>query len=240
MKPVAMGTPERDLGWAEIRPLAENLIQELERQAKKIQALERRAGEAAPPAVGLAEARRLLARLPLRTADAVTLERQRILHRAIDEAYFRVPIAPGAALYEGGVVTEVLNNDAWAMRFPAGATGAADVQVPTRELWVGTRPRIDVWYTSPVGSTANFDFRFGLWVHGPDLTTTYAPPLVSWTAPGPAVANTVLKTSAVITSSRFPTSPYGVTRLRLGRLTGDANANARDVLAAVVIFEEVA
>jgi len=199
---------------------------------KRLATMEGRPAPPAPPPI-----------LPPRTgrrAAGAGLDRQRKVLKALGETYFKVLLAPGICLYEGGVVTEVLNNDAWVMRFPDPATGTADRVVETRELWVNTRPRVDVWYTSPVGSTATFDFRLAVWVFGPTGTTTYTPLLVTWTAPGPAVANDILKTSAVITSSRFPSSPFGVTRFRLGRLTGDANANARDVLAAVVTLEELA
>lgn len=241
MKPSKLGTPERDLGWAEIRPFAESLIRELERQAKNIQALdERQPGRREPPASGLAEARRLLGNLALRTGDAVTLERQRVLHRALDEIYMTVSLAAGrVTVFAGGVAT-VPNGDANVLRFAPGALGAVERQEPMRQLWVRTRPRIDVLYTSPVGAVAAFSFRLLLRAFGAGLTTTAAPLVLNWTAAGPAVANTILLTTAYLTVAPVWSSPIGSVGVRLTRPAPDANPNDLDVLLAVVTFEEVA
>jgi hypothetical protein len=245
VKPVHLGTPERDLGWAEIRPLAENLIQELERQAKKIQALERsRPGLAEPSRPGgLAEARRLLTNLAMRTADTVTLERQRVLHRALDEEYFRRDLAPGMVTYEVGAA-DAANGLTAVMRLPAAAAGTFPMLHRTcrmNALVARTRPRLTMWYTSTVGSTANFDLRFQVRLHAIGALTTAAGSLVFSTqllAPGPAVANTILS-ATVVGGAIMPAIPAPV-RLSVARIGGDPNVNALDILLAVVTFEEIA
>lgn len=171
-------------------------------------------------------------------ADAVSLERERILQRALDEVYFRVDLVHSNVLY-GGAAATANNADARVMRFP-DAGGFANMTVRTRDLWVATRPKLIVDYTSPVGSTANFDLAFVLFPFGPTGTTTATTLSVSWSAPGPAVANDILRTQGTITSGRFPSSPLGSVRCRLERLGTDANANDLDVLIAVVVFEETA
>jgi hypothetical protein len=241
LKPSKLGTPERDLGWAEIRPLAENLIGELERQAKKIQELERGRQPAAPPlSPGLAEARRLLANLAMRTGDAVTLERQRVLHRALDEEYFRRELVATKVNYENGAA-DAKNGGAFVMRMPAtaGTNPMLHDTVLERDLWPRTRPRLTIWYTSPVGSTNAFNLRFQL-VHFPaGLTTAVAAVFSTVFQPaGPAVANTIL--SASVVGGAVVPSIASPIRLSIVRIGGDANANSLDILTALVTFEEIA
>lgn len=241
MKPLALAVPARDLGRARIRDFGEALIRRLESIEKRLSAKEPHR-EVVPPVVLSAE-RALLARLDSQTGDAVTLERQRIRDRALDEEYFRRELAPGRVTYQG-VVTEQLRaaTDTWVMTFPAVAAGDnrhAVRQVATRELWLRTRPRINVWYSSPVGSTNTFNFRFVIRCFGAGSGMVSNVVTLDWSPAGPAVANTVQFTSAT-TGIIFPSSPFGVVQLRLGRLGGDANANDLDVLLALVIFEEVA
>lgn len=174
-------------------------------------------------------------------ADAVPLERARALRRAIDETYFKAELAAGTGVYEGAV-TEPKNGDEVVMRFPAAAAGTnAHVQrsIAARPLWVKTRPRLWIWYTSPVGSTNAFSIRFVLRVFGAGSTTVNNIFTVDFTPGGPAAAGGIL-TATVVGSAVFPTSPYGVAQLRVGRLGGDANPNALDILLAQIVFEEIA
>jgi len=174
------------------------------------------------------------------TGDAVSLERKRALLRAVDETYFKVPLGSGYSVYEGAVV-EVKNGDAFVMQFPAGAPTRANRMVEARALWALTRPRLDVWYSSPGGSVVPFNFGFVVRVYGAGSTTVNNTMTIDWTAPGPAAAGGVLKTT-VVGTARFPASPFGVAHFRLvrNRLANDANPNALDVLLAVVTMEEVA
>lgn len=172
-------------------------------------------------------------------ADAVTLERQRVIQRALDEVYLTATLAAGRVVYVGAVV-EVQNNSAWVMRYPAGATTQAHASVARRQLWPRTVPRMTVYYTSAVGSTATFNMIFNVYAFGPGVTTAAASvSSISWNPAGPAVANTILSTSAT-TSTPLVASPAGVVQLELRRRNGDANPNALDVLLAVVTFEESA
>lgn len=175
-------------------------------------------------------------------ADAVTAERSRAIVRAIDEIYFSSVIAPGVATYFA-TAAEVVNGNAWVMRFPVGAGGSASRTTSTLALWPNTRLRFTVVYTSPVGNTATFNLRGVFWTFGPGVGTGVAAGsrVVAWTAPGPAVANDFLTTSAVITGARFGSTPLGGCRLMLQRFpVADANPNDLDVLLARVTFEEVA
>jgi hypothetical protein len=236
MKPVNLAEPTTE--GSGLRPFGLALIARLESLERRLAEQSGRPGSAA--AVLMAE-RALLDRLRVATDSR---EGERILHRAVDEEYFRTPIAAGIAKYSGaGTLTEVLNNNAWVMRYPAAGSNHADVQVPIKALWPLTRPRIEILYTSPVGSTNTFNFRFTFWVFGPGVTTATAAVATSldWSAPGPAVANDILKTSAVVTNARFPSSPAERVRFRLSRLPSpDANANDLDVLGVLIILEEVA
>ena len=174
------------------------------------------------------------------SGDAVSLERKRVLLRAVDEAYFKVALGAGYSVYEGAVV-ETKNGDAFVMQFPAGVATRANRQVETRALWPLTRPRLDVWYSSPGGNVAAFNFGFVVRVYGAGSTTVNNTMTIDWTAPGPAVAGGVLKTT-VVGTARMPTSPFGVSHFRLvrNRVAIDANPNALDVILAVVTMEEVA
>lgn len=174
-------------------------------------------------------------------SDAVPLEVKRVFQRAIDETYFKAEIAAGTGVYEGAV-TEPKNGDEVVMRFPAAAAGTnAHVQrsVAARPLWVKTRPRLWIWYTSPVGSKLAFSIRFVLRVFGLASTTTNSVFTVDFTTLGPAAAGGIL-TATAVGSAIFPTSPYGVAQIRVGRLGGDANPNDFDLLLAQVTFEEIA
>lgn len=232
MKAASLDIPSRDLGKPSLRPLASKLIDRLE-------AIERKLTPPGQPPPNLLTERMLLEQLDGRTGDAVAMERQRVLQRALDEVYFRPFIAAGKAMYVGAV-TEVFNALAPVMRFPAGAATAATIVTPTRALWPRCRPRMEVIYTSAVGSTNLFSLRFTVRQFGAGGTTSPSALTVDWTAPGPAVANDVLATSAVITSGTLWSSPFGATRVSLTRLGPDGNANDLDVLLAVVTFEELA
>lgn len=176
----------------------------------------------------------------IKDGDATSFQRQRVLLRAVDETYFKVPLGSGYCAYEGAIV-ETKNGDAFVMQFPAGAPTRANRQVESRALWALTRPRLDVWYSSPGGNVAAFNFGFVVRVYGAGSTTVNNVMTVDWTAPGPAAAGGVLKTT-VVGTARFPASPFGVSHFRLvrNRLANDANPNALDVLLAVVTMEEVA
>lgn len=172
------------------------------------------------------------------SAETVPLERQRARDRAVDETYFRVELAAGVCNYFGAV-TEVDANNAVVMRFPNAASTYARRIVRGRDLWPRTRLRFDVWYTSPVGSTANFELLGVMWCHDAGGTVAGAGIAVTWTAAGPAVAGTPMKTSAVVTAP-VNSTPHEVVRLAIGRNDPDANVNALDIFLCVATLEEVA
>lgn len=182
------------------------------------------------------------ATLPIPPTDAARtetsrLEVQRVRDRALDEEYFRRELAAGRVAYEG-TVTEPLNGNVVCMRFAAGAEAHAQKTVLLRDLWPRTRPRLTLWYTSPVGSTATFTVRFRIRPFPAGGTTTSSGIFVDFTPAGPAVANTVM-TATVVIAGAMP-SVQAPMLLRVGRLAGDANANDLDILLAVITLEEVA
>lgn len=177
----------------------------------------------------------------LLAADPVTLERKRIRQRAADEEYFRREIRPGASTYEG-TVTESMNTGV-VMRFPAAGAGTnahASIVTEGRELWARTRPCLKLWFTSPGGSTNTFNVRFVVRVFPQDaLASSGLVFSTDFSPAGPAVANTVQCVSLVGGAILPAIMPVPV-QLRVGRMGGDANANALDILLAVVTFEESA
>lgn len=174
----------------------------------------------------------------IRDGDTVPLARKRSELRSLDETYFAAELRPGAVIYTGAGAVDGMNSFAPVLILPAAASTSAAANFGTRKLWPLTRPRLTVLYTSPVGSTALFGLTFTLVFLGPGVTTTAPFLSVTWTAPGPAVANTILSTST--TMSPHLTQPFGATKVQLRRNGPDANANDLHVILAGVTFEEVA
>lgn len=177
----------------------------------------------------------------VKTADSIRSEKERVLHRALDEAYFQRELAAGTAVYEGGAVADALNGIETVMRFPAAAAGVnthARRTVGMNALWARTKPRLTIWYTSPVGSTNTFTVRFTVRMLPVGIVIPTTIFFVDFTPAGPAAANTTLS-ATVLGSAVIPSVPAPLI-LRVGRLGGDANANALDVFLARVTFEEVA
>jgi hypothetical protein len=172
--------------------------------------------------------------------DSIPLERERVRLRAIDENYFSLGLMPGLVYYEGGAA-EVRNTagDALMMRLAAGVTlNFAARQTWARKLWVRTTPRILFWYTSPGGAVTNFDLRFSLKVFGTSSGLTSSVFATDFSVPGPAIANSGPLFASVLGGAVIPASPFGILQARLIRRGTDANANALDVLGAIVQFQE--
>lgn len=237
MKGVSADLPER----SELAELSERL-HEAERSLgarlyeaeKALAAIQRKPAPPAPPEPRTA----VLA--SSRHAAGPAAARWRNLLGAVDEEYFRRELKPGCVVYEG-TVTEPLVGNANVMRFAAAGAGVnahAATQVEQRALWALTRPRLLLWYSSPVGSTNTFSVRFVVRHFAVGNTLSNNVFVVDFTPPGPAVANTELF-ATVVGTAVMPVVPSPI-QLRVGRLGGDANANALDVVLAVVVFEEVA
>lgn len=173
-------------------------------------------------------------------SDAVPLERKRVVQRGIDEMYFAAELRPGAVIYTGAGAADGMNALAPVMILPVAISSQATANFGARKLWPKTRTRITAIYTSPVGSANLFSLVFAVVFFGPGGTTTGPNFSVAWTAPGPAVANAILQTTAVITAGTHLVTPFGVTRVQLRRAGPDANANDLHILWAGVSFEEVA
>lgn len=185
-----------------------------------------------------------LPRRDLIASDAVTLERQRIRDRALDERYFHVEIEPGQGVAPAAIVPDAatfsFNFEDW----PPGAATNRRRNVRRLELWPKTLIRLHLWYTSPVGSTNAFTigFRLRQLDAGLSLAAAAAAPILvtnpSFSFPGPAVANDVLYGTGTTTVSVLP-SPR-VCGVTLTRIAPDANANDFRFILADFEFREVA
>lgn len=179
-----------------------------------------------------------------RDVDAVgasTLTPQRVRDRLIQEMYFRVPLEAGKGIVQGGPT--VVDAATYGFTFediPAGVVTALRVGEGLRDLWPRTLIRVNVWYTSPVGSTNLFTF--GIRLRQVAVGQLLSAPTVvvnqNWTAPGPAVANTALFTTFVASAVTLPAA--AMCNLTLVRIGPDANANALRFIRADFIFQEVA
>lgn len=223
MKPAKLDIVSRDLGLA---PTLSNM-------AKRLETLERRLGavDGLPAGAPLASGR---------AADAVTLERQRVRDRAIDEVYFKMEIEPGVGATFAGITLDTATYSFTVMDMPAGAVSAYRRSKRVRGLWPRTTAKLELWFTSPVGNTANFSMTFlgrmsgAGFVLGSPGTAFSAP----FTMPGPAVANTIQKVT-YRTTGAFPSSPE-LFALTLARLAPDANPNALRIIYGEMTLEESA
>lgn len=173
-------------------------------------------------------------------SDAVTLERQRVRDRAIDELYFRLPMEPGVGATFAGITVDTATYSMTVMDMPAGAVSAYRRTFPVRGLWPRTTARLNLWYTSPVGSTNAFSLRFLARQAGAGTVLTALSAVFShdFTVPGPAVANTILKTTYRVTGAVL--SSPDLFAYTFARLAPDANANALRIVYGEVILEEAA
>lgn len=178
-----------------------------------------------------------------RTSTAL-FERERVLQRALDEEYFQRSLEPGRVTYEAGGLDAQSGAFAEVMRLPIAAVGTFPQVHRTARmgaLYPRTRPRLTMWYTSPVGSTATFDLRFQLRVYpAGNLTSAIGNRLfnTTFTPAGPAVADTIL-TTTVVGGAIMSSIPSPI-RLTVARIGGDPNVNSLDILLAVITFEEIA
>jgi hypothetical protein len=220
-----------------LKPLALKLIERLEAQERRLAKLERLPAKP----VALSAERLLADRLEGHAGHNAVMERERVLHRALDEEYLTRELAPGRVLYEAGGL-DAINANAGVMRLPATLVTVNPMvhsQVGMNSLWPRTRPRLNIWYTSTVGAVAAFNLRFQARLYAVGGTTA---PAVLFstilTPPGPAVANTVLFATA-LAGAVIPSIPAPL-RFAVVRIGGDANANDLDILLAKVVFEESA
>lgn len=172
-----------------------------------------------------------------REVGTTRFEKDRVLQGALDEVYFRTTLTAGNCAYDAGVV-EAANGQALCMQFPAGATNHVRRIEVSRDLWPRTRPRLNLWFTSDAGSTNTFTVRFTVRHFGAVTGNASLVFSLDFNPAGPAVAGDV-KLATVVGSAVMPSLRAPV-HFRVGRITGDANANKLDVLAAEVVLEEVA
>jgi hypothetical protein len=166
-------------------------------------------------------------------------EKDRVLHRAVDEVYFRVEIPAGEGVINGGPGALDTTNFAFEDWPAAVVTGRRRVR-RMRSLWPKVRTRMNLWYTSDVGSTNNFSVRFNIRQLATGMLLT-APALLfstTFNAPGPAVANTVLFITQVDATPWLPAPE--LCEFSVLRIGPDANANAFRFILAEFVLEEVA
>jgi len=182
-----------------------------------------------------------LARAPqdVEKAGTARMEKDRVLHRALDERYFRVEMEPGVGGLRG---TSVVDSTAFTYEdFPPGAITVRRRTRATSDLWPKCGVRLNVWYTSPVGSIAPFTVNFNVRQLGAGVNLT-APSLAinpTFTVPGPAVANDVLFATYRATDGVILPA-LGVCQFSLRRSGPDGNPNDFRFIFAVFVLEEVA
>lgn len=175
------------------------------------------------------------------SADAITLERKRILQRAVDEVYFRIEIEPGQGVLSGAATAVDGTTYAFDFEdFPAAAGTNRRRNVRRKDLWPKTLIRMNVWYTSPVGSTNTFAIGVRVRQLGTGMSLATPALVANPTAnvPGPAVANDVLFATLTTTVALLPDPE--VVGLSFTRNAPDANANALRVILVEFVCQEVA
>lgn len=184
-----------------------------------------------------------LARAPqdVERFDASRFEVDRATARALDKVYFRVPVEPGAVPTFGAVTIDALTYASPIVDLPAASVSGFRRTDPLRDMWPKTVAMLSLWYTSPVGSTNLFRLSFLGRQIGVGLNlSAYAVAFTSgtFTIPGPAVANDVLKTTFIAPAALL-SSPELVA-FTLARLGPDANANALRIVFGEIVLREVA
>lgn len=174
-----------------------------------------------------------------RRADTSRLENGRIVHRALDELYFRIEIPAGEGVVNGGPPALDATNFAFE-DFPPGAVTARRRVRKLRDLWPKCRTRLNLWYSSPVANVANFSVRFNIRQLATGMLVT-APALLFSTmfnAPGPAVANTTLFITQIDATPWLPAPE--LCEFSVLRVGPDANPNDFRFIFAELVLEEVA
>lgn len=223
----------------ELLPLLRKMLQRQAEERALLVSVAARLRMDIPP-LAPEEEQRLLSNVMQAEEDPLRVQRQRTLATALDEAYFHAILSPGNAVFPGAVAAPVLNGAAEAIGFPAAGGGIATTNHESRELWVATRPRMYVWYTSDLAGTANFTVNGQVIVFGAGGTTAGVARSSTWTMRGPAVAGDVMMSTSILGTVKMPSSPTGVVRVFFARPAADTNANALQVLLAAVVFEETA
>lgn len=182
------------------------------------------------------------ARTDVDNVGSARFEKDRVLHRSVDETYFRVSLMPGQGVLDGAATVVDGTTFSWSFEdYPAAAAARRRITVPRRALWPGARVRLNLWYTSPVASAALFTVRYTVLQLGTgnDLGAIPAVLLTTFTVPGPTVANRGL--FATCTSAPAVVLPFPeMIQLTVGRTAPDANPNALRFLLAEFVLEEVA
>ena len=235
MKAVALELPQ-----TEVRDVAQRLY-EVERSfGQRLYEVEKRQAEReGRPVPSRPEPPQPPQDLPQRSPGAER-ERQRTLLRAIDELYFRVEIEPGQGALDGASVIDATAVGFNFEDFPAGANTSRRRNVRRRDLWPKTLVRMNVWYTSPVGSTATFNLamRVRQLGTGMSLGTPALVSAVNALVPGPAVAGDILFATMVSTVALLPAPE--VVGFSFASIVGGTNVNALRWILAEFVCQEVA
>lgn len=184
-----------------------------------------------------------LARAPQDVDNAGTarFEKDRVLQRVLDEAYFPVEMEPGVGGLRGTSVVDSTTFSYTFEDFPPGVITVRRRARKLRGLWPKTGVRLNVWYTSPVGAIAPFTLNFSVRQLDAGLSLTAATLAINptFTVPGPAVANDVLFATYRATDGLILPAPR-VCQFSLRRSAPDGNPNDFRFILAEFVLEEVA
>lgn len=153
-----------------------------------------------------------------------------------DDHYVR-RFTPGDFTLDAAGVTQV-NIPAATPRWPAlefadGVLARASASFEKPSEWRSGKFRARFWYTSPVGSTNNFQFGIRLAaVRGTEVLPGTDLLVLSTTYAGPAVANTVIKTAWIYSTSSLGADDelFTFQFFRDGANAADTNTNVLHVL----------
>ncbi len=221
--------------------LLERLFKRVEEQHDQLDRLAREMEvEDVVRGLDLSEERTILATVQQRAGDAVELQRQRTLGKVLDEVYFRVEIEPGVGGLRGTSVVDATTFSYTFEDFPAAAVTVRRRARALRSLWPKTAVRLNLWYTSPVGSTNAFSINYSVRQLDVGMNLSAASLIINstFTVPGPAVANDVL-----FATYRDPGLVLPVPRVcqfSIRRSGPDANANDFRFILAEFVLEETA
>lgn len=164
------------------------------------------------------------------------------IERHLDDDHYVRRFTPGEFVLGGaGAPTHVLVTTAsprWsAIEMPDAATSLAVVSFAKPSEWRAGHLRVTYWYTSPVGSTNAFRIQVLMRaIRDAEVLTGTLLVDLSTNVAGPAVANTVVRAAAVLTTVAIGNDDELFT-LRIGRIgadAGDTNVNVFQLLYAKV------
>lgn len=154
-------------------------------------------------------------------------EQWRVIGDVEDELYFGGFLEPNMGFADAGLVRAVAFPDGSYIEFPDAGTPVWWHRLRRRDRWLAAGLYVKIWYTSTVGSTANFQLDMGVRETQPGDVMGAGFPLrlaTSLVFPGPAVAGTEMAFEKSFAASVI-TGQGDLVQLSFNRVPADANVN---------------